>query len=271
MSLPQTRRWRQAILGWSAGYGVFEVLRTYGVQPFRLREHLERLHRSAAQIDLEMPWGIGELERIVQATLAQNDAGNVTIRIIVTGGESANGLLPEGKASLLVMTAPVRVISAETYHNGASLISVELQRFMPTVKSLNYVTAIMGQQRAKRAGAIEALYRAADGTVDECTTSNVFVFRGDELVTADAGILPGITRGFALEIAADLHPIRYRSICYDELREVDEMFITSTTKEILPIVRVDDIVIGSGHPGLRTQRLLATFRAGVQAKKFRTR
>lgn len=124
-------------LGLVRGYGVFEVLRTYGVRPFGLRAHLERLQRSAAQIELALPGSLEEIGQIVEATLAQNDACDVTVRVIVTGGSSGTFLMPEDRPSLLVMVEPVRPFPESFYQTGASLITVDLPRFMPTVKSLN--------------------------------------------------------------------------------------------------------------------------------------
>lgn len=251
-------------LGLVRGYGVFEVLRTYGVTPFHLHEHLERLQRSASQIDWVLPWSTAELEMIVFDTLARNDPTNVAIRIIVTGGASASFLMPDSTPSLMVLLTAVKPFPEEIYATGARLLTVDLPHFMPTVKSINYITAIMGQQRAKRVGAIEALYCGADGVLTECTTSNLFVFQGDRLCTPGADVLPGITRAAVLEIASDLFEIELRPLHYAELATASEVFITSTTKEIMPIVRVDDITIGDGRVGSRTQRLHSLFRASVE-------
>lgn len=250
-------------LGLVRGYGVFEVLRTYGEQPFGLRAHLERMQRSAAQIELDLPWSLAELESIVEATLARNDPTDVTIRIIATGGASSTFLMPEDHPSLLVMLAAVKPYPAHLYREGATLITYDSPRFMPTVKSLNYVTAIMGQRRARAAGAIEALHCDAQGLLSECTTSNFFIFRGDRLITPALDVLPGITRAAVLELAGDLFEIQMRPIHRSELTLADEAFITSTTKEVMPIVRIDDQVIGDGSAGARTQRLLQQFRAAV--------
>ena len=250
-------------LGLVRGYGVFDLLRTYGAAPFGLRAHLERLQRSAAQIDLALPWSLDEIEAIVHRTLAQNDPTDVTIRIVVTGGASSNFITPENRPSLIVMLAPVKPYTAATYAAGASLITVDFARFMPTVKSLNYITAIMAQQRARAAGAIEALYCTTAGAITECTTSNFFVLRGDQLITPEADVLTGVTRAAVLDIAGDLYAVVKRPIRYDELATVDEAFITSTTKEVMPIVRIDDIAIGNGKPGPHTQRLLELFRRRI--------
>lgn len=250
-------------LGLVRGYGVFEVLRTYGARPFGLRAHLERLQKSAAQIDLALPWSLDEIEKTVEATLAHNNPTDVTIRIIVTGGTSSSFLIPEDRPSLLVMLAPIKPYAEQLYQKGAALITVDYPRFMPTVKSLNYVTAIMGQRKARSAGAIEALYCNAQGLITECTTSNFFILRGDRLITPVVDVLPGITRAAVLELAGDLFQIVERPIYRNELAMVDEAFITSTTKEIMPIVRIDEQVIGDGCAGQCTQRLLQLFRASI--------
>jgi branched-chain amino acid aminotransferase len=252
-------------LGLVRGYGVFDVLRTYARVPFALRRHLERLARSAQQIDLPLPASLDELEALVHQALARNAAvepeRDVTIRLIVTGGASAGFLLPDGTPSLLILVAPVREMPAHYYTAGATLITADLPRFLPSVKSINYIGAILGQQRARAAGAVEALYCTAEGVISECTTANLFVVAGGKLITPDQDVLAGITRNITLELAADLTDVVLRPIQRAELRTVDEAFITSTTKEIMPIVRIDDILIGNGRPGPLTVRLAALFQS----------
>ncbi len=259
-------------LGLVRGYGVFDVLRTYGGVPFALRPHLQRLQRSAQQIDLALPWTIEELEQLIHRLLALNAAAtghypgesDLTIRLIVTGGVSADFLLPGNQPSLLILPAPVRTPPAQLYHTGATLVTADIARFMPSVKSINYIGAILGQKQARQAGAVEALYCTQAGVISECTTANFFVVRGGQLITPDQDILAGVTRAVALELAAALGDVLLRPIPRQELAEVDEAFITSTTKEIMPIVRIDDVVIGSGRPGPYTQRLAERFQAHVR-------
>ena len=246
-------------LGVVRGYGVFDVLRTYGQSPFRLRHHVLRLVRSAQHIDLDLPWSVEEIEAVVHQTMARNDPSDVTIRIIATGGQSPNFIAPQERPSLAVLLAPLSPANPLHFTQGARLISVEMERFMPAVKSLNYVAAIRAQKRARAAGVVEALYRDASGRVSECTTSNFFIFRGDRLITSDVDVLAGITRGAALEIGEDLFQVEVRPIHYAELALADEAFITSTTKEIMPVVQVDDVVIGVGAVGAATRRMMETF------------
>jgi len=252
-------------VGFVRGYGIFDFLRTYGPVPFRLRPHLERLRRSAEGVDLPLPATVEEIEQIVLETLARNgNPSDVGIRIVVTGGESSGFLIPDAKSSLYVLITPAIPTNPALYETGASLISVDYERFMSGVKSLNYITAIRALKRARAAGAIEALYRTPDGFVTECTTSNFFAFRNGVLITSSEDILYGITRASAIEAAEDLVPIEYRRLKYSELATLDEAFITSTTKELLPIVRVDDIRIGDGKVGPQTKRLMSALHALIQ-------
>jgi branched-chain amino acid aminotransferase len=251
-------------LGIVRGYGVFDLLRTYDGVPFKLREHVVRLMRSAQAIGLEMPWTVAGLEAIARDTYRRNDLADATIRIIVTGGASANFMTPQGNPSLAVMIEPVTPNPPVEYESGVKIVSVELARFLPQVKSLNYIGAIMAMKAAGRSGAVEALYRDARGRVSECTRSNLFALRGDQLITPSDDVLAGITRAVVLEIAADQFAVREAPLHYDELLACDELFITSSTKEILPVVQVDDHTIGRGEPGPRTRQLMELFRTYVR-------
>lgn len=257
-------------LGLVRGYGVFDLLRTYDGMPFKLREHVERLERSAQAIGLELPGSVDEIEAIARETYRRNSLANATIRIVVTGGASPNFMTPQGRPSLVVMVEPVAPNPPEEYEHGARLISVEMARFLPRVKSLNYIGAIMAMKEADRAGAVEALYCDAAGEVSECTRSNFFAFYGDRLVTPRDNVLLGITRAVVMEIAADSFEVVESALRYDEVLAADELFITSSTKEILPIVQVDQQRIGQGRPGPRTQRLGDLFRAYVRAEQLRS-
>lgn len=256
-------------LGVVRGYGIFDAWRTYGSIPFRQQDHLARLFRSASQIDLYMPWSMEELDAIANETLARNGyPQDVTLRMIVTGGESSNFIMPEDKPSLAVIVASVKPYAANFFEEGARLLVVDMDRFMPTVKSLNYMTAVMSQKKMKAAGAVEALYRNADGFISECAVSNFLLFKGDQLITPESGVLPGITRNVAMELAEDRFEVVMRPIHFDEIATADEAFITSTTKEVMPIVQVGDVIVGSGKVGERTRYLMDIFKTyTAQASK----
>jgi branched-chain amino acid aminotransferase len=245
------------------GYGVFDLLRTYGLTPFRLQDHLIRLQSSAAQIGIELPWTLAELETVVYETHVRNELEDASIRIIVTGGLSDNFMTPHQMPSLVVMVNPLVPYAAEDYVTGRWAITTQIERIMPTVKSINYIGAIMAMAEAKKANAVEAIYRTPDGSVTEGTRSNLFLIQDGVLITPETGILPGITRKVVLEIAQGYCPVRFASLRYTDIQNADEAFFTSTTKEIMPLVGVDDYAIGTGKPGPITLALMERFREYV--------
>jgi len=249
------------------GYGVFDYTRSYHGKPFKLHEHILRLQRSAAAIELALPWSTAELTAIVQETFDRNGYPDAGIRIVVTGGPSPDFMTPQGKPSLLVMITPITSSQAEAQAAGVKITTVEMARVLPTVKSINYMGAIMAVEAAKRAGAVEAVYRTPDGVLTEGTRANLFVFKGDQLITAADDVLAGITRAVILEIASDDFEVVQGPVRYEDIRNgaIDELFISSSTKELLPVVQVDDIQVGNGRPGPKTQKLLALFHSYVES------
>lgn len=246
-------------LGIVRGYGIFDLLRTYGTTPFRLLEHIQRLESSASQIGLDLPWSTTELESIVLETYARNEIPDASIRIVVTGGPSTNFMTPQGKPSLVVMVHPIAPYPESYYTEGCKTLSTLVGRIMPTVKSLNYIGAIMAMKEADKVGAVEAIYLDSQDRLTEGTRANLFVVRGDLLITPREGILKGITRQVVLDVAASEFEIVEGPIHYQDLGEFDEAFLTSTTKDVLPVVQIDNHVIGSGKPGAVTKRVSELF------------
>lgn len=251
-------------LGIVRGYGVFDLLRTYGPVPFRLREHLLRLQSSCRQIGLDLPWSLDELEAIVTETYARNDnLPDASIRIVVTGGVSANFMTPQQHPSLAVMITPVTPYAAQYYRDGCKVVTTRIERIMPTVKSLNYIGAIMAMKEAAAVDAVEAIYMDRQGHVTEGTRSNLFMLKDGVLVTPTEGVLPGITRQVVLDVAAQEYTIVERDVPYASLPEFDEIFLTSTTKEVLPVVKFDSLTVGDGRPGPHTRRIATLFKEHV--------
>jgi branched-chain amino acid aminotransferase len=246
------------------GYGAFDFLRTYGGKPFRLMANIQRLRRSCEQIYLEFPWTDGELHFIVMETVRRNAFPEASIRILITGGISPDNITPTGNPSLLVMVAPLKPQPAHWYTDGVKVITREMDRIVPGAKSINYIPAIMALRHAGTENAIEALYVSYQGNVLEGTTSNLFAFYGDTLVTPGETILPGITRNVVLELAQGVFNIEIRSIPREALYRADEVFITASNKQVVPVVQVDDRTIGSGKVGERTQRIMALFKAETE-------
>ncbi|MEX1019722.1 MAG: aminotransferase class IV [Litorilinea sp.] len=241
------------------GYGVFDLLRTYDGAPFRLDAHLERLERSAQAIGLTMPWSRAELAELVLETYARNALPNASIRLVVTGNVSASFMLPDRPPLLAIMVDPVQPIAPDVYAAGALAVTTRIPRVMAQVKSLNYIGAIMAMQAAKPLGAVEAIYCNAADELSEGTRCNLFVVRDGVVYTPGEDVLLGITRQGVLDAAAGAVEIVEQPVTLDDLRTADEVFLTSTTKELLPIRQIDDIVIGDGNPGPVTARLTTLF------------
>ncbi len=243
------------------GYGVFDFLRTYGGKPFQLGAHLRRLITSAALLDLHCPWDIEELDEIVMETLRRNTFAESGIRLIVTGGDSPNGFMPAGESRLMVMVTPMNEMAARYYEHGADVVTVEVRRDMPEAKTINYIPAISAHKQAlkRNRDAIEAIY-TVDGKVVEGTRSNTFIFKDGTWITPASDVLLGITRAEVIKLIKADGRLEMREITKAEYQCADEVILTSTTKEVMPVVNVDDVPIGSGAPGENTRKLMRAWR-----------
>ncbi|HEX6481976.1 MAG TPA: aminotransferase class IV [Ktedonobacteraceae bacterium] len=250
------------------GYSVFESLRTYDRRPFHLNEHLARLYHSAEIIELEIPWPRQYIIDVVQEIIARNAYRHAAIRLLVTGGESEDGILPSGPPKLIVMITPLGERDLERFARGYKLITSSLQRTSPEAKTTNYIAAVRALREAELRGANDALFVNELGHVLESTRSNFFIFLGDTLVTPREGVLIGITRNVVLELARGRFTIEERPILMTELLVADEAFVTSSSREITPVVQVDERVIADGKPGPRTYELEQRFIEMVEEGKF---
>ncbi len=248
------------------GYSAFEALRTYDRRPFHLEEHLKRLYHSAEIIELGIPWPPEFISNVINEIIARNSYKHAAIRLLVTGGESEDGLMPTGQPTLVVMITPLDERDMERFAQGIKLITSRLQRESPEAKTTSYTAAVRALKEAARRDAADALYVNKAGHVLEATRSNFFIFRGDTLVTPREGILHGITRGVVLELARGRFPIEERPIQLQELALADEAFISSSSREITPVVQIDDLVIGKGKPGPLTYELEQRFIEMVDAR-----
>jgi branched-chain amino acid aminotransferase len=242
------------------GFGVFDFLITYNKRPFHLQTHVRRLENSAKGIGLAMRHSADQICRIVEETVAHNlhhDESN--IRIVYTGGISEDGVTPEGRGKLMVLVTPRHIPPAAWYRDGAKVTTVAMERIIPSAKSTNYLSAVFAQQEARKQDAIEAIYVDRRNRALEGTTTNIFCFKDDVLITPDQDILPGITRGILLELAKGKFQIELRDIDRSELPGMQEVFIAASNKEVVPIVQVDNHIIGDGRPGERTCQIMQLF------------
>lgn len=245
-----------ADLGVSRGYGVFDYLRTYQGVPFHVQEHLLRLKYSADQIGLHLPHSIEEIKKIISRLLIENTYPESSIKIMVTGGLSADHLMPEKNSTLAVLIYPFKPFPEDYYSQGLRAITTELFRPVPCAKTTHYIPAIMALHQARKVGAQDAIYLNSKKEVLEATTSNFFAFKNGTLITSDSeDIMHGITREVVFKISP--FPIEIRPITYVELNSLDEAFVCSSNREIMPISQIDNIHFKLGP---NTQELMKLFR-----------
>ncbi len=260
--------------GFLYGEGIYEVVRTYDGVPFLFDRHMRRLRNSGAMIRLDLPVSDAEIERRFLETIAAaglgTDGREAYIRILVTRGVGEISYDPAScpEPSIVIITKPHVDAPASAYTDGVMVSLVGVLRnhpgtVNPLIKSNNLLNNALGNQEALRKGAFEAVMRNYRGEIAECSQSNIFIVKAGVALTppADAGLLVGITREFLFEVAREIGvPMREQVLHEADLFGADECFLTSTTRELVPIVRIDEHVIGSGRPGTVTSRLLEAFR-----------
>ncbi len=246
-------------LGLLRGYGAFDFLRTYGGRPFHLTRHLKRLQSSASYLQLSCPWSIERLKNVVLATLERNSYEESNIRVVITGGESLDSIIPDEKSKLLVMVTPLHVLPQHWYTHGAKVVTANITRYLPQAKSTNYTKAIIALRQAQNNDAIESLYVGEDSSVFEGTTTNIFLVKNSTLITPESGILSGITRKVVLDLAKDVINIEKRPVYREDLRKCQEFFLTASNKEVVPVITIDDLTVGQGKPGKYTLEIMKRF------------
>jgi len=261
------------------GDGIFEGIRLYEGNVFRLVEHLERLEYSAKALLLTLPLSRPELIEATCETCRRNQLRNGYIRLVVTRGPGDLGLSPWScpKPTLFIIASTIQLYPKEYYDNGLAIVTVPTRRIgpaalPPTIKSLNYVNNILGKIEAKQAGALEAIMLNEQGYVAECTADNIFTVHKGRIHTPSAsqGALKGITRDTIFDIARDLKiPIEDTDMTRYDVWCADECFLTGSGAEVVPVIGLDGRQIGTGKPGPITQRILADFRQRVTREGVR--
>jgi branched-chain amino acid aminotransferase len=266
--------------GFLFGEGIYETLRTYNGEPFLFDRHMRRLRQSAAMLNLALPLEDRQLaERFDQtmgaAGLGPAGGGEAYIRLLVTRGIGDLTYDPAAtpEPSFVVIVKPHVDLEDAIYERGVRVALVSVIRnhpdtVNPVIKSNNLLNCALAMQEAVRRGAFEGLMRNYRGELAEFSTANLFVVKDGAVLTPPlgAGLLPGITREFLFEVGADVGvPVREQVLKDPDLFGADEVLLTSTTREIVPIVTVDDRTIGNGTPGPVTNALLQRFREKAQS------
>jgi branched-chain amino acid aminotransferase len=253
------------------GDGIFEGIRAYNGRVFKLKEHIDRLFYSAKAILLELPMSHMELMKATVETCRKNKILDGYIRLVVTRGMGTLGLNPRTckKPSVIIIADKIQLYPPEFYAKGLTIITVPTMRNLhsalnPAIKSLNYLNNILAKIEANNGGCEEAVMLNAEGFVAECTGDNLFIVKNGALFTPplSAGALYGITRQTVIELAeaAGLKVSEPNLTRYD-LFNADECFLTGTGAELIPVVKIDGRVIGSGRPGKLTRALVKKYQA----------
>jgi branched-chain amino acid aminotransferase len=252
------------------GDGVFEGIRAYHGRVFRLQEHLDRLYRSARAIVLDIGLSPAQMREAVLETLRANRLRDAYIRLVVTRGVGDLGLDPKKcpRPTVIIIADKIALYPEECYTQGLEVNTVSTRRnssqaVSPNIKSLNYLNNILAKIEAGLSGVKEAIMLSTEGYVAECTGDNIFYLKGKRLVTPPtaAGALEGITRAVVLDLAPSLgFAAEERFFTPFDLHTADEVFLTGTAAEVVPVVRIDARTIGDGRPGPHTRRLIESFR-----------
>lgn len=246
--------------GHQFGDGVYEVVLVYDHKPCLLDEHLERLENSAKAIQLDLPYPIDKIKEIILEGLERSQLSDAQIYFQVTRGIASRiHAFPENvKPSFTMTIKPAREVDAKLYENGVDTLTTTDDRWKNCyIKSLNLLPNILAKQKAVNAEKFEAIF-VDDNYVTEGSSTNVFVIKDGTLYTTPltSNILPGITRSAVLNVAKEANiPVAEENFTVDFLKEGDEVFISSTTIEVLPVRSVDDVTIGEGKPGPITKQL----------------
>jgi branched-chain amino acid aminotransferase len=256
------------------GDGVFEGIRAYHGCVFKLKEHIDRLFYSAKAILLDIPLSPEKISRAVIETCRANKIRDGYIRLVVTRGIGTLGLNPKSCShpSIIIIAGKIQLYPQELYQHGMDIVTVPTTRNLhsalnPAIKSLNYLNNILAKIEANNAGVEEAVMLNAEGFVSECTGDNLFIIKKGELLTPPlaAGALYGITRQTVMELAQQAGmKVSEPNLTRYDLFNADECFLTGTGAEIMPVIKIDGRVIGTGKPGKLTRKLVQDYHALTQ-------
>lgn len=245
-------------LGLLRGFAIFDYFRVNHGKAIFIDEHLERFFRSASLMGLTVPYSIEEVRNMILGLIDKNGLDKFSIRLQLTGGYSPNGFTP-AISNLFLLSLPFPVLPEKYYKDGWHVMTYKYQRELPEVKTTNYLTGIKILPLLEEIQADAVLYH--DGTyIRESDRSNFFIVNQDGvLVTPKDKILLGVTRKITLKLAPDIVKVEERDITLEELRASKEMFLTSSTKPIMPVTKLDEQIVGNGEPGPITVKLMQAF------------
>lgn len=229
------------------GYGLFDFFKIINGVPLYLEDHLDRLYFSADELRLPFLPDREELKDLIRQLMERNQMAHSGFRITLTGGTSPDGYSIT-VSNLVLSQSPLTLTTKETFEKGIKLITYEHQRQLPQVKSIDYLMAIWLQPLVKEKSADDVLYYK-NGVVGECPRSNLFAVKDGVLITPAENILKGVIRKQVLQLAQGRLPVEERAVTLEEVKQAEEVFVTSTTKQILPVRQIDEVVLFTDGPG----------------------
>lgn len=236
-------------LGLVRGYGIFDFLKVENGIPLFIEDHMARFQNSAKEMGLELGYSVEELKKMVMKLISKNEFKKGGMKIILTGGYSADGYLPAKESNMIILLTHFKAPSKKVFTNGVKLMLHEHFRHTAIVKTTNYIEPIRLAKNLKNAGAMDVLYHW-DGKISESSRSNFFIVKKDKtIVTPTTHVLKGITRKRVMTLAKEHYKVIEKDITIRDLKNATEAFLSSTTKGTLPVVQIDDIKIGNGKPG----------------------
>ncbi|MCX8088852.1 MAG: aminotransferase class IV [Meiothermus ruber] len=250
-------------LGLRRGYAVFEFFRILRGVPVFLEDHLERFERSARLLELTPPFGREKLEGLIRELIELNNLREAGIQMLLTGGYSPDAFTP-GQPNLVIAPMAVTPPPAHLYQQGGKVILHQNLRELPEAKTTDYLVAVRLARRVRAEGATEVIYHDGE-TVYEGGRSSLLIIQKGTLITAQAGVLPGITRKHLLEVARPILPIQERPITLSELYSADEVLLTGATRQVMPITQIEDRRVGDGQVGPYSQQLIKAFQEHLEA------
>ncbi|MEI6650764.1 MAG: aminotransferase class IV [Candidatus Moraniibacteriota bacterium] len=246
-------------LGFLRGYAVFDVMPVVNGKPFLFEEHWSRLERSASDLGMRIRLSPDKAKEVMEHLIRRHSYETMTVRTVVSGGQSENGFTPEGHETLCMMIEETLPLPRQLYRKGGKIITLEFARDVPSSKITSYIIPFRERDRKVREGAVEILYTQGEEVL-EASTSNFFIVKKGVIRTAKDGMLSGITRNLVIRQALSQGiPVEEEIILISDLKKCDEAFITASNKKILPIVDIDGQPVGNGQPGPISKRLLETY------------
>ncbi|KYG80947.1 D-alanine transaminase/branched-chain amino acid aminotransferase [Roseivirga ehrenbergii] len=237
------------------GFGIFDYFKVYNGAPAFMEAHLNRFESSARLLGMEIPFSRKEIEAAIKKLIEYNRFPLSGVKVLMTGGASSDGF-SAGKPNLVITNTAVSETNPLFYAEGVSVMTHQFTREMPQVKTTNYATAVRLEPIWKQKGHIDVLYH--DGHyISEVSRSNVFLVEGNKLITNKDGVLPGVTRMNVVNLAPQLgFEVEIRPIALSEVLATEEVFMTSTNKRVMPVVKIDDQEIANGKVGAKTKLLM---------------